>query len=231
MGKVVGGALDVGAILPREAELSSHYGVNRGVVREAIKLLEVHGLVRPVKRRGTLVLNPMASLSPSVLKAMLLPEGGFIDRKVLADFLEIRADLDEDMSTRAAERRTPEDIALLEKWLGALPPAGNPAIYRDAINELTLMVARATNNRVYEMMAHWNLDIMSALDHVFAVARPGNEAHLSGIRLLLMLIGEGDVDSVREVVRAYHAWANPRILAAAALANGEEVNFELEETP
>ena len=47
--RIVAGEHTVGSILPREAELAEEYEVNRSVVREAIKLLEVHRLVRPVR--------------------------------------------------------------------------------------------------------------------------------------------------------------------------------------
>ena len=40
--RITKGELQLGAVLPKEAELATDYGVNRGVIREAIKLLEVH---------------------------------------------------------------------------------------------------------------------------------------------------------------------------------------------
>lgn len=71
--RIVAGEVEVGSLLPKEAELAEAHGVNRSVIREAIKLLEVHRLVRPIRRRGTEVLDPMASMSPEVLRAMLVP--------------------------------------------------------------------------------------------------------------------------------------------------------------
>src|SRR5688572_11597010 len=71
LGRIVSGDLPVGSILPKEDELAEHYQVNRSVIREAIKLLEVHRLVRPVRRRGTEVLSPLSSMSPEVLRALL----------------------------------------------------------------------------------------------------------------------------------------------------------------
>ncbi|MCA9605115.1 MAG: FadR family transcriptional regulator, partial [Myxococcales bacterium] len=96
--QIVGGTLEIGSLLPKEAELAAEYGVNRSVIREAIKLLEVHRLVRPIKRRGTEVLDPLASVSPEVLQAMMVPAPGRIDRERLRDYLEIRATLDVQMS-------------------------------------------------------------------------------------------------------------------------------------
>jgi len=80
--RVVSGSLPAGSILPKEDLLAEEFGVNRGVVREAIKLLEVHELVRPVRRLGTLVLDPHLSTSPAVLSAMLEPKPGTIDKQL-----------------------------------------------------------------------------------------------------------------------------------------------------
>src|SRR5688572_16140682 len=106
LGRIVGGELAVGTLLPKEDELAAQFGVNRSVIREAIKLLEVHRLVRPIRRRGTEVLSPLSSMSPEVLRAMLSPRAGVIDRRVLGGFLEIRAALDVQMTGLAAERRS-----------------------------------------------------------------------------------------------------------------------------
>ena len=57
--RIVTGELPVGSILPREEDLADEYRVNRSVVREAGKLLQVHRLVEPRRRRGTEVLDPM----------------------------------------------------------------------------------------------------------------------------------------------------------------------------
>ena len=86
---IVSGEISIGSLLPKEAELAEHHGVNRSVIREAIKLLEVHRLVQPRRRRGTEVLDPMASLSPEVIEAMLAPEAGRLDPEVLADLLRV----------------------------------------------------------------------------------------------------------------------------------------------
>ena len=42
--RIVARDFAVGSVLPKEAELADHYDVARSVVREAIKLLEVHEL-------------------------------------------------------------------------------------------------------------------------------------------------------------------------------------------
>lgn len=222
---IVSGSLEVGSLLPREAELAEKYEVNRSVVREAIKLLEVHRLVSPVRRRGTEVLDPMASLSPEVLKVMLAPRAGRIDRGVLADFLEVRTTLDIEMSVRVAERRTDEDLANFDGLLAALRSALHDRPRYSAItDELTRAFARATHNRIFEMLVWWNQDVASEMAEVFATVRPANEPHLTGVTLMVDLIRQREAEQVRALVTAYHAWANPRLLAAAALSTGEPLS-------
>jgi DNA-binding FadR family transcriptional regulator len=219
--QVVAGELRVGSFLPREDELATRYDVNRSVVREAVKLLEVHRLVQPTRRRGTEVLDPIRSLSPEVLRAMLQRRDGHIDRRVLSGLLEIRATLDVQMTAAAAERRTDADLAALDALVARLRAARDPAAVDHERVVLPLLIARATQNPVFEMLAHWNDLVVRDLDVVFGSMRPTLGAFAQGVGLLVDLIRRREGEPLRSLVSAYHAWATPRLLAAAALASGE----------
>lgn len=230
LSRIVSGKDVVGELLPKEEELATHYGVNRGVVREAIKLLEVHRLVRPIRRRGTEILDPMASLTPQVVEAMLFPKPGTIDRKMLADLLEIRATLDEQMTRLAAQRRTKEDLARMERCLGMLEAAlGNPQAYFVAVGEMAAALAHATHNQVYVMLQAWHEQVTSRLAGIFAVARPAVAVHLEGTRALVGLVRARDEESACALVRRFHELSGPRLMAAAALASGEPLAKALKE--
>jgi len=227
--RIVGGDVEVGSLLPKEAELATEFEVNRSVIREAIKLLEVHRLVRPIRRRGTEVLDPTTSFSPEVLQAMIVPEPGRVDRERFRDFLEIRAELDVQMSVLAARRRTDEDLVILDRHIEALGAAlGDRDEYNDELDRLARSFARATQNRIFEMLVWWNQQVATELHHVFASGRPANEPHLLGVRTLVNLVRAKDHASIGGLVTAFHEWATPRLLAAAALANGEPVEGLLE---
>ncbi len=229
LGRIVSGEWKVGAILPKEAELAAAYGVNRGVVREAVKLLEVHRLVRPVRRRGTEVLEPLRSMSPEVLSAMLMPRPGRIDRHVLSSFLEVRAVMDGEMTALAAARRTPEDVAALRRQLGLLEASLRDAPrYGRLVHDLGALFARAAKNPLIEMLAAYNARVVSELEGAFAATRPASREHLDGLRLVVDLVEAGDADGARSLVTGFHAWATPRILAAAALANGDPIPTVME---
>lgn len=222
--QITHGELAVGAVLPTEGELAERYEVNRSVVRESIKLLEVHRLVEPVRRRGTKVLDPFASLSPEVLRAMLSAKGK-TDLSFLESLLEIRAALDVLICAWAAERRKKADLDAMERQLEIMRKlTGDGDAYTEATFELGLLFANATQNPVAVMLSHWNRAVVADLPHVFGVARASAGPHLEGLSLLIEAIRAKDVDKVKTLVSAFHEWASPRILAAAALANGEPLS-------
>lgn len=227
--RIVRGELVVGALLPKEAELAAHYEVNRSVVREAIKLLEVHRLVRPIRRRGTEVLDPMASVSPEVLQAMLVPGQGRIDADLFGDFLEIRASIDIQMSVLAARRRTEEDVEHLDAHVATLRGAlEERERYNLEANRFSVTVARATQNRIFEMLVWWNQEVAGELDSIFDTVRPANEPHLQGIEVLVELIRRQDSVAIRGLVTAFHEWSTPRLMAAVALHGGAPVSSLME---
>lgn len=218
LGRIVRGEHEVGSTLPTEPELAAAYGVNRSVVREAVKLLEVHRLVRPVRRRGTVVLSPAASTSPEVLRAMLEPRPGELSPEVLASLLEVRAILDVEMTALATRRRTKADLQRMDGCLRRLRESvGDPARYGDAALDLSLALAAASKNHVLEMLAEWNRRVVADLDRVFSVTRPATSGHVDGFALVVDLIRKKDEAGARQLVRAFHDWSTPRVLAAAAL--------------
>lgn len=222
LAQIAEGALSPGDTLPTEDELAVRYGVNRSVVREAIKLLEVHRLVRPVRRRGTEVLDPFASLSPEVLGAMLRRKSGKVDVAFLASFLEIRAELDVYICGVAAERRTKADLKALEEQLEVMRRAAtDEQAYANASFELGLRLARATQNPINLMLSHWNRAVASDLPRIFNVTRASTGPHLDGLALLLEQLRARNAEQARALVSAFHKWATPRLLAAAALENGD----------
>src|SRR5690606_91188 len=172
LARIVRGELAVGSILPREADLAADYGVNRSVVREANKLLEVHRLVRPVRRRGTEVLDPLHSVTPAVLTAMLVDRRGRIDPEMLAEFLEVRALLDQEMTALAAERRTPDDLTELARIVCALE-AAEPGSHEafELSSDFGTAIACASHNRIYVMLAHWHRQIAAAIEPLIARVR------------------------------------------------------------
>jgi DNA-binding FadR family transcriptional regulator len=219
LGRIVTGEIPVGSVLPREADLAESYGVNRGVVREANKLLEVHRLVRPVRRRGTEVLDPLESATPAVIRAMLVESDGALDLDVLAELLEVRAGLEAQMCGLAAERRTDADLEALYATVDTLDAtAGDLDAYYDAVDAMALAMARATGNRIFVMLVHWHRRIAADLRPLLAAVRNATDAHRAGVRILVDAVRDRDATTATRLIESFHAWATPRILGAARAA-------------
>jgi GntR family transcriptional repressor for pyruvate dehydrogenase complex len=109
---IVEGALKPGERLPPERELSARLGVSRGSVRDAIRILELAGLVVPRQGEGTVV----ADLSPETVAA---PIAQILVRKreLVGELLDVRKMIEPHLAARAAERATAEEIARLEDIL------------------------------------------------------------------------------------------------------------------
>jgi DNA-binding FadR family transcriptional regulator len=231
MRRIVSGDLATGIILPTEDELADHYGTSRSVIREAIKLLEVHDLVEPVRRRGTEVLDPLKTLSADVVAAMLRPDGSRFDLFVLQGLLDVRATLDVHMVELVCKHRTKEDLQRLEHALDVVQRTSTEAAeeYASAHAMFSLALERATHNPIYTMLVHWNQRVVSDLQDLFRPIFSRAEQHATGLGVLLECLKKRDAQSAKELVTAFHAWLNPRLLAAAALANGEPVRTALKE--
>jgi GntR family transcriptional repressor for pyruvate dehydrogenase complex len=109
---IVEGTLNPGDLLPPERQLAERLGVSRNSVRDAIRALEVVGLIVPRQGEG----NVVADVSPEVLVspiATLL----FRKRKLVAELLEFRKMFEPAVAARAADRATAVEIEHLREIL------------------------------------------------------------------------------------------------------------------
>ncbi|MBK9070753.1 MAG: FadR family transcriptional regulator [Myxococcales bacterium] len=222
---IVRGDVAVGGILPKEEQLAITFGVNRQVVREAMKTLEVNNLVRPIKRRGTEVMDPLSSSSPGVLAAMLAPAPNRIDIELLGSLLETQAIVESEMYLLAAQRGTEADFRAIEKMLPVLAGCKTVAETQLAYPAFYRTVAKASKNRIFEVLGLWNAEVIGALIEVLAVSRPNNAEFAMGLTQLIEMIKKRKGAEAKQMVLAYYQWYVPRVLAAAKLASNNLPEF------
>jgi GntR family transcriptional repressor for pyruvate dehydrogenase complex len=99
------GQLRSGERLPTERELGIAFGVSRGVVREAVKVLGALGLVEARQGSGIYVLNDI----PTVTRAFTLSVSP--DMKSVERLFEFRRTLEVEAAALAAVRRTEPQLA------------------------------------------------------------------------------------------------------------------------
>ena len=116
--KILRGDLPSGEKLPTERDLALSLGVNRATVREALKKLEMLGLVEINHGDGIYVKNYLESGNLEVLRALIYREGG-IDPVMLKSILNIRTILAPEMAALAAVNRSEDHLQSLERVIKA----------------------------------------------------------------------------------------------------------------
>jgi len=119
--EILNGSIPAGASLPNERELGGQAGVSRGSVREALRILEVEGLVstKPGRNGGSTTQRP----SPDGISRTL---GTFVRGQQIPfeAVLEAREAMEPALAGLAALHRSKEDLAELAAATADLVDAG-----------------------------------------------------------------------------------------------------------
>jgi DNA-binding FadR family transcriptional regulator len=151
--RIVEGQYPVGTRLPTERELAVEFGVTRHVVREALKRLEAVGLVRIRQGSGIHVENLQLTGGIELFDTLLTRDDGSINVPVLLDVLDFRAQMERQILRLAAERRTDEELAEMQRLFQQRQAVqDDPAALEKIYEQLFRLFARATRNRIYELL-------------------------------------------------------------------------------
>ncbi|MFI3237713.1 MAG: FadR/GntR family transcriptional regulator [Lachnospiraceae bacterium] len=137
-------AYDANGYLPSEGDLALKLEVSRATIREAVKSLEVRGLVRRIHGKGVQIADDTAEVLMRSLGDMISQDDGFMD-----ELLEVRVMVEPKGAEFAAERRTDEDLAKLKKSLDIMETSKVMDVdYYEADLEFHLNLAIASKNRI-----------------------------------------------------------------------------------
>jgi GntR family transcriptional regulator, transcriptional repressor for pyruvate dehydrogenase complex len=147
---ILSGHYRTGDRLPNERELSAMLDVSRPTLREALRSLEVLGIldIRPGKSGGIFVAAPSGSGVGSALEALIL-----LRRATTAELNEFRMSFEGETAAWAAERADEEDTErLLSHTAAVRAAAARPATRWEEMVDLDVhfheLVAHASKNQV-----------------------------------------------------------------------------------
>ncbi len=152
--KICDERLAPGTQLPSEAQMVADYGVGRGSLREALRILEIHGIVR-IKAGpggGPVVIGPTTQ-DFGRMATMFFQAGAMTFREVM----EARLLLEPMIARLAAERRDPK---LVEQLLEAETSTKTDETYLRTSSHFHWQVGSMSGNRILNLVTH-------ALEDVF----------------------------------------------------------------
>ena len=150
------GLLKPGDMLPPERELAETFQVSRSSLRDAIRVLELMGMVEARQGEGTVVREPSGEAVATPLTAVLLQQ-----REFVGELLELRGMIEPPLAARAATHADADDLAQLEDILRRQKEKvdrGDLAIEEDS--EFHYSIARASNNKVVLQVVDVFMDLL-----------------------------------------------------------------------
>lgn len=213
---IVGNGIEPGEKLPTERQLAEALGIGRGSVREAIKSLEMLGVVDSRQGAGTYLRGNRSSVLPKVMEWGLL-----LGRPKVRELIEARFHIETTVAGLAAERYTPETGEQLDAALARMREAearGDASRFVEADVAFHMAIAESAQNWVLADM----LRSIRSLLHVW-VARIVDNLGIDSRSLqlherIVKAIKTGDAEKARRAMANHMRDSGKRLLAAVEQA-------------
>lgn len=191
--------LQPGDKLPSERELAESLGVSRSSIRDAIRSLELMGMVEPRQGAGTIVREP----SPD---SMVNPLANALKRKedLIGELFDFRKMLEPQLAARAATRVSSDAISEMEVILERQEEKlhqGESAVVEDS--EFHYAIALAAGNSVVLKVLDTLMDLLrdSRERSLQVEGRP--QKSLAGHRRILAAIKRRDAHAAKVAMRRH----------------------------
>lgn len=208
--KLVSGELKPGDRLPAERELSEMLNVSRTALREAIRSLEIVGIVelRKGSKGGAFITDTGANQVTRTFRDML-----DFGRVSLATLLEARLLVMDSVVRCACERATAKDIEKLRQNITETIELTKRERYEERTMkavEFSTILADVTGNQVMAAI----LEAMASVIRGFIVIAgpPAHDPIISSRRRLIDQIAARDADGACETMRSYLLALNEHLL-------------------
>jgi len=208
--KILKQRLQQGTRLPTERELAEEFQVSRTVIREAIRELEVAGLVRIKKgpKGGIFIDNAYHKpLSASLRK---LITSGWIN---VDHILEVRMLIEPYIASQASLKAKKSDIEEIRSLLqNSSMNLDDVALLKKNNIEFHLLIAKASGNPVFSILMRSVMDILEEIARdflVLSIERDFLQAH----KEIFDLIVQRDPEKVRKAIEEDILDVNRRLSA------------------
>jgi GntR family transcriptional repressor for pyruvate dehydrogenase complex len=191
--------LKPGDKLPSERELAEMLQVSRSSIRDAIRGLELIGLVEPRQGAGTIVKELSAESVVNPFAKTLKQK-----REMVAELLDFRKMLEPPLAARAATHATEEEIVEMDEILQrqeAKLALGEPAIAEDT--EFHYSIALASGNGVVLKVLDVVMDLLRDTRERTLQVEGRPQKSLAGHRRILAAIKHRDAEAAKAAMRRH----------------------------
>ena len=185
--------------LPAERELASQLGVSRSSIRDAIRKLELMGLVEPRQGAGTVVREVSTESLAAPLANVITHK-----RQMVSELLDFRKMLEPPLAGRAAARVTAGEIADMEDILRRQERKlgeGQLAVEEDT--EFHYSIATASGNTVVLKILDVVMDMLRETRSRSLQTEGRPQKSLAGHRRILTAIKRHDSQAAENAMRQH----------------------------
>ncbi len=196
---ILKGVLKPGDLLPPERDLVKKFGVGRSSIRDAIRTLEVMGILEPRQGHGTVVREVSADALVVPLASLLMRK-----REMIAELVDVRRMIEPALAARAALNASEEELAHLADILERQERKmrrGESTIDEDS--EFHYAIALAARNSVVLKVVDLLMDLLRE-SRTRSLQVPGRlERSVAGHRRILRALQRRDPNAAEAAVRKH----------------------------
>jgi len=189
--------LHPGDKLPSERELAESLGVSRSSIRDAIRSLELVGLVEPRQGSGTVVREISAETLMNPLTSVLRHK-----IELVTELIDFRKMLEPPLAARAATHASAEELEEMEEILHrqeAKFRIGELAVEEDS--EFHYAIAMASGNSVVLKVLDFLMDLLRDTRERSLQTEGRPQKSLAGHRKILAAIKKRDAEAAKAAMR------------------------------
>lgn len=211
---ILSGAYAPGQKLPPELTLAAELNVNRFTVREAMNQLEQLRLIARKAGAGTIVLDYEKNAGLDVVEYLVLRRDGSVNVEVLSNLLELARIVSAEIASLAAERRSDEDIATLERVVRKLQAEKNVSQLLWLDFDFNWALAGAARNVTPRLVLNSARSLLNKYSHLLATLWVSPGSISEGYEYVVDAVRARDAERARALVRWIWMGRQQRFLEA-----------------
>ena len=196
--KMITEKMKPGDKLPPERQLADLFGVSRSSIRDAIRTLELSGLVEARQGLGTVVREPSADVVNPLTQVLVQK------RKLVSELLDVRKMIEPPLAARAAVHATDDEIAEMENILRRQEEkmrGGELAIEEDS--DFHYAIALAADNSVVLKVLDVLMDLLRDTRERSLQVEGRPERSMAGHREIMDAIQRRDATGAETAMRRH----------------------------